>query len=900
MDAIYEALGTSAKEMEEDSHSVYAAQVQRAQYIEWSGEWSVFQHKKDNVPRVVKGDFCQLVRIVGRTLYSTREKDGMAICPSVFKDGETRQKENVDCSWFIGIDYDELDAEMLREWVDGSAFGGCLSLLYNSWQDGTAKESGEIQNRGRIILPLSRSVSPEEFESLMRWVFSSLTYAGYDTSCKDPSRLFFTMRTNVASVRKPWIHVRMGEPLNPDRLPDGKSVEVLIQEEKSRKAEEKRKSDALLASLSSHKEDNMGEDEYLRHYALKSLEAASREVSSTAEGGGKYGGRNNTLNAEAFSMGQLVSSGLLSESEVTMTLLQAAIACGLSEREASATLRSGLRKGVCEPRDVTAIRIGFRERQERKKQAEARRSATQSEQGTKRSPFDEEPKAPLEREDIEIEGDLHQKSHQLLAWLYSRNEHPTMFLRGREVVRVVEIGSADIWSDRRRKEIEVMDAKALRAHFMDRLRFVRMERRTNNATGEVFFVSVAYDPSVAIFEHLLSMDQLRLPPLEEVIRNPVVDRRGAVVRDDGYHRTLKAFVDLGGVNVQVPESPSEREMKAAKALILDDLFGDFPFADESSRVHALQLALLPYVRHLISGPTPLHMISAPVRGTGKSLLISLISIVATGEYPESMTEGKDDEEWRKRITATLLNSPSFVIMDNINNKLDSGSLASVLTTTMWVDRLMGHSKVARLPNSAIWCATANNPSLSDEIERRCLYIHLDPATDTPEGRRGFKHNPIQVWCMENREQLLTACLTLIRYWAVRGMKRNFDKHLASFENWSALMGGILAELGEDSAMLQNRGMYRGRSDSTTLEWRAFCEIWWETFEDRVVSVKELQQLASNNEVMEEVLGSKNEQSQRIRLAKALQMNIDRMYGPFRIKRSSSGERITSWTLSRNA
>jgi len=60
--------------------------------------------------------------------------------------------------------------------------------------------------------------------------------------------------------------------------------------------------------------------------------------------------------------------------------------------------------------------------------------------------------------------------------------------------------------------------------------------------------------------------------------------------------------------------------------LLDELLIDFPFADEASRANALALLLLPYVRPLIVGPTPLHLITAPTQGTGKDLLAQLAPI----------------------------------------------------------------------------------------------------------------------------------------------------------------------------------------------------------------------------------------------------------------------------------
>lgn len=62
------------------------------------------------------------------------------------------------------------------------------------------------------------------------------------------------------------------------------------------------------------------------------------------------GQRNDGFNRAAFCLGRLVGGGELSETLVAETLLCAALAVGLGESEALATIRSGLRAGMAVPR----------------------------------------------------------------------------------------------------------------------------------------------------------------------------------------------------------------------------------------------------------------------------------------------------------------------------------------------------------------------------------------------------------------------------------------------------------------------------------------------------------------------------------------------------------------------
>lgn len=82
-------------------------------------------------------------------------------------------------------------------------------------------------------------------------------------------------------------------------------------------------------------------------YGRAALASESETVS-----GASVGHRNKTLFQAACRMGQLAAAGLLSERDVTVELDRAAERAGLPERERATTIRSGLRYGQDNPREV--------------------------------------------------------------------------------------------------------------------------------------------------------------------------------------------------------------------------------------------------------------------------------------------------------------------------------------------------------------------------------------------------------------------------------------------------------------------------------------------------------------------------------------------------------------------
>ena len=217
--------------------------------------------------------------------------------------------------------------------------------------------------------------------------------------------------------------------------------------------------------------------------------------------------------------------------------------------------------------------------------------------------------------------------------------------------------------------------------------------------------------------------------------------------------------------------PTARQVDAARELLLDDLLVDFPFATESDRAHAIAALLLPFVRRMIDGPTPLHLIESPSPGTGKSLLAKAISkITLAKKDAESIPLAKDEGENAKKITSILSHTPQIILLDNVPVGIRSAALASVLTSTEWCDRLLGSTRMITLPNRALWLATANNPALTLEIARRCVRIRIDSHHDRPWLLANFKHTPLEDWIERHRTELMTAILTIIRGWIVAGQK----------------------------------------------------------------------------------------------------------------------------------
>ena len=382
-----------------------------------------------------------------------------------------------------------------------------------------------------------------------------------------------------------------------------------------------------------------------------------------------------------------------------------------------------------------------------------------------------------------------------------------------------------------------------------------------------------------------------LPPLDSVVRTPTFGKDAMLITTPGYHRSdaLWMFPDDSLDIPEVPAKPTHEQIASARALLVDELLVDFPFVRDSDRAHAIAAILLPFLRRMIAGLAPIHLIEAPTQGSGKGLLASLISIVSTGLAAEGRTVPENEDEVRKMITAELVTGRPIILLDNLSERrvLESPALASVVTLPYWTDRLLGESEMLHLRNNALWLMTGNNPRLSAELSRRCIRLRIDPRIDMPWLRCGFRHPLITEWAQENRSALVHAALTLIQAWIAAGQPLH-ETRLGSFEKWSEVMGGVLEVAGIPGFLGNLNELYEA-SDGDGQLWREFTGAWWDAFRTTPKKVSDLTQFCEDRDLMQNVLGDGSTRSQQTRLGKALATKRDRVFNGLTVKRIEQGK-----------
>ncbi|MBI4376696.1 MAG: hypothetical protein HY549_09635 [Elusimicrobia bacterium] len=408
-------------------------------------------------------------------------------------------------------------------------------------------------------------------------------------------------------------------------------------------------------------------------------------------------------------------------------------------------------------------------------------------------------------------------------------------------------------------------------------------------------VVIPVPPPMDLVRDMLADPAPPLPVLNRIIEFPIFFEDGSLQSASGYHETGRTYYAPipGFVLPEIPQHPSRLDMDRAVGLIAE-LLWDFPFVSDSEKAHAIALLILPLAREIIDGPTPLHLIEAPSPGTGKGLLTEVLAYIALGRWPAMMTEGRDEDEMRKRISSKLMGLPSIIVIDNLRKRLDSAAFSSALTCSYWEDRILGQSKLVRLPVRAVWLASGNNASLSHEVSRRTVRIRLDAKVDRPWLRQGFRHPDLRNWVKERRVELLWSVLILIRSWFAAGRPLWQGPLLGMFDSWSRVIGGILQVAGINGFLGNLSDLYEN-SDAEGGIWRGFVKAWWEKFSDQEVGVSELFDLANAQDEPPE-LGKGTEQSRKTRLGQELVKLRDRQFENLRIVLCGERKRAKKWRL----
>lgn len=359
-----------------------------------------------------------------------------------------------------------------------------------------------------------------------------------------------------------------------------------------------------------------------------------------------------------------------------------------------------------------------------------------------------------------------------------------------------------------------------------------------------------------VVKYLFAADYGTYPELRGVVATPIYTKDGSLLITEGYDWNSRLYYKAdANLHVRsVSETPTKLEVEEAKRLLISEILADFPLGGHDRAdiermcltedgdgipavANVLSMVLLNFLREMVDGPTPGFLIRKSTPGTGASLMTDVFSIIATGRPTPALALPTNKDEMTKTLTSVLSNGQNIVFFDNVNHSIDSAELASALTTIVYQARLLGKSQTVEVPVRVVWVFTGNNVSASKELLRRMVSCELDANMANPELRTAFRHKDIRGWATEHRGELVWACLTLIQNFIALDMPLQNDDVLASYENWSRVVGGVLKAAGIKGFLKNRKELLEAGDDEGDNDIMSILECWWEHFGTKPIVLK---------------------------------------------------------------
>ncbi len=341
-------------------------------------------------------------------------------------------------------------------------------------------------------------------------------------------------------------------------------------------------------------------------------------------------------------------------------------------------------------------------------------------------------------------------------------------------------------------------------------------------------------------------------PVRSILETPSFAPGGRLISSPGYDEETGVVLIPSCEMAPILEEPSQEHARRALQYLWVELFSDFPYRgigepgdDDTDRCKQYEAAcrcpdafvaiaalLTLLARHAIEGSCPGFVFEAATQGSGKSLQINVVSIVATGRAAGMMTlpvhDGHVDEaELDKVIGSYALAGARLVAFDNIKGSLGGQRLEAAITANPTVScRVLGASDVRDLPWSAIVMFSGNNMTMSDDVSQRVLVSRIESPREDPRGRpdQSFRHRDLVASVRQLRPSLLQAALTVLRAFFVAHDKPDTGTW-GSFEAWSRIVPPAIAYAGGPNVIECRASRSTDGQDSEGAAHRSLMRLW---------------------------------------------------------------------------
>jgi hypothetical protein len=279
----------------------------------------------------------------------------------------------------------------------------------------------------------------------------------------------------------------------------------------------------------------------------------------------------------------------------------------------------------------------------------------------------------------------------------------------------------------------------------------------------------------------------RLPHVNAVNTAPMVAENGAFIAGDGLDRDsgIFHFIDPALRDCLPKGDITEETVRKAVQWLFDEWLVDV-LTDEAGKLVAISVALS-MIERLLLEIRPAFLISAGLRGGGKTTLAHMLTMAVHGRMASAASWSPHQEERRKCLFAHFRQGVAGLVWDNIANgaEISCPEVEKSLTSPTIQDRILGVSQGAIAPTNTIQIFVGNNIKFAGDMASRGAEIRLTTDDPNPEDRAVQHADPIG-WTRDHRAEVLKHLYTVLTYGCRNRPPGQVEK--TRFRKWWSLVG----------------------------------------------------------------------------------------------------------------
>ncbi|MCP4113229.1 MAG: hypothetical protein GY749_48160 [Desulfobacteraceae bacterium] len=402
-------------------------------------------------------------------------------------------------------------------------------------------------------------------------------------------------------------------------------------------------------------------------------------------------------------------------------------------------------------------------------------------------------------------------------------QHGGIYERGGMLFQVVQVRNAVKKKKGKKKNsielkrspdtliLQPVEADFLKLHLCRKIKFQKIK---NTNLGMI--IADCNCPSELVTALLSNKNGWDMPYIAGILETPTITPEGRIISENGYDEET-GLVLMTDIVVDVPENPTKEDAQKALAIITD-ILSEYRFESTLDKAVAISAIMSGIIHRLMPG-MPFFAFDAPKPRSGKSLLCDCISIIARGMNVSAFDWPKnDDREATKMVDSILYEGDSVVMLDNIETTVSNSKLCSVATQELIGIRILGMTKKVTVPSNSLWLHNGNNLRYSGDITTRVLPCRINPMCERPE-ERTFKKSDLKLFCLENRDKIVSAILTVIKAYIIadESEKPKVKPYDSAFQDWDHMIRRPIIWLGVDDVVIAKESLLRDDDKSNKIK-----------------------------------------------------------------------------------